>query len=209
MADMVYVLYDSGEDFEYLMDDALEKLSLEDGGAAAAPAKPKAAVGHALPPPPPSRPKPVKEAPPAQPKPPAARAKTEPPAAVSSHHESEHSHATVRSNGNHRGKGRGSGPQVGPGPKEGNDPSVQLMDLPIPVGPEDGTGNYRTLQQEWHKGPRSASGQALPIPDDEEDGIDELTLSEGDKPSKRLRNAVPLQSLITTLGDIWAKDNVL
>lgn len=223
MADMVYVLYDSGEDFEYLMDDALEKLTLEDGGSgggtAPAPAKPKAEEPVA--PPMPARAKarkgsieatkPLKEwekpiaAPPRE-----APVAKKPQAAVPASHRESEAHTTSRSSGSHKGKSSGGGgPQVGPGPREGNDPCVQLMELPVPLGPEDGAGNYRRLLEEWNKGPRTDSGQALPIPDDEEDGIDELTLAEGDKPSKRLRNPVPLQSLITTLGDIWTKDNVL
>ena len=43
MADTVFVKYDSGEEFDYLMDDALEKLLLEDGGGAA----PKASASGA------------------------------------------------------------------------------------------------------------------------------------------------------------------
>lgn len=97
-------------------------------------------------------------------------------------------------------------PKGGGKPQAAKGDRIQDMGLPLPVGADDGPASYKKLQEAWLKGPRTASGKPLDVPDDEEYGIDELMLSE--RP-KKLKHPVPLKSLITALADQWMADNTL
>jgi len=105
----------------------------------------------------------------------------------------------------------GSGARGAPAPaapKGGtvSEDRIQNQRLALPTGPEDGTRNYRKLQEDFLKGGRTDSGRALEPPEDEEFMVDELML--GERP-RELKNYVPLQSLIDALADDWRGNNIL
>lgn len=192
----VTCLYDNEEEFEYSLEDALSKLTLAKG-AAAKPAKANATVAEPAAAPAPARPKKA-------------------PVKVDELRGSTHtSHGRVSGERSTRpAVTRRASPNGTPLQFNGtaDNMDIQNMEFPIPDDIEgvQGTINYWNLVANFNNGPRTDSGEPLPVDEDTmEWNLDELTMGDPERPSKTLKNPIPLQTLITHLGTDWSRDNVL
>jgi len=191
--DLVALDYDNGESFEYSFADAMAKLEIIEEAAEPAPAAKAAAPAAAKEPSEKPRNKRLEKV-------------AEP---VTSLRDSGSAPEPRRSPvpKSHREQSRPS-PQEKEPAADAGEGRLQDMALPLPEAGE-GEASYHKLRAAWLTGPRTRLGNQLESPDDEEWGLDELTMSEGDKPSKMLKNEVPLKSLMHVLKDVWQRQNVL
>merc|ERR1711865_42084 len=94
--------------------------------------------------------------------------------------------------------------EIGAAAESSSQGRIQDLVLPLPTDTTTGTTNYEQLRERWLEG--CYEEEELPPPDDLEDHVDFLILS--DKP-KYGDEAVPLSCLIDALADQWMTDNTL